>query len=271
MNAGVSGVTAVTEDDDPPAASHLAESHPGGIASLADQWMRRRAPFAFVRGERLPAADVDLAAMRGQIVTRPPDPRPGMPQTRYSERLRGARKEFAGRSALCLLNALVIMNLRKSSYPPRAPQLFLRLWREEADTLLAELDGRWLISSIITFADHGETEADRRIGQSLNILFSLMKLYEAERLYSGLQAYEPFDATRRTTGSLPMGMPNFAIRTGDLEANLLVPLLHEAEAAPAAGRLATHLLDRLNRDPRGLFRRLALMRATLGAARDLDN
>lgn len=235
------------------------ETFPDGVLSLVPRWEKRRAPFRFAPWEELPAADADLAAIAASTVAPIPTPLP-KGHTRYGTRVVETAAEFVGDSGLCLLNALLIMNLRKKAWPDRAPALFHRIWDEHPDLLLERLNGRWLISSIITFADHGQTDADRKIGRSMAMFFSLMKLYEAERLFSGLAPGEPFDRSDRVNAPLPMEMEGFSLLTGDLEANLLAPLLVEAAEAPVAGPLALLLLERLNADPGTLFRRLKLMR-----------
>lgn len=236
----------------------------GGVISVFDRYLRRRAPFRFARWEELPPVDADLDEIAARIVRRIPDPLP-MGSTRFGQRKQEIAREFAGQSELFMLNALLIMTLRKSGWPERAPVLFNRLWVEKRDTLMAGLNGRWLISSLITFGDHGETEADRRVGRSLGLLFSVMKLYEAERLFSGLAGTEPFQKADRAVAPLPMEMEPFSLMSGDLEAHLLAPLLTEAGEAPVAGPLAEHLLEMLNRDPQNLFRRLKLMREQAAA------
>ena len=129
---------------------------------------------------------------------------------------------------------------------------------------MPELPGRWLISSVITFGDHGETEAQRRIGLSLNMLFSLMKLYEFERAFSGSPRMRRF----RRAPIPGIGACRWACRIrpphGGLDVNVLAPIWKEAQKEPVVGPLACHLLHRLNADPSNLFRRIWLMRA--GAA-----
>lgn len=240
------------------------ETFEGGVISVFERYLRRRAPFRFARWEDLPPVDADLDAIAARVVRRIADPLP-KGSTRYGQRMQEISREFAGQSELLMLNALLIMNLRKSGWPERAPALFNRLWTEKRDALMAGLNGRWLISSLITFGDHGQTEADRRVGRSLGLLFSVMKLYEAERLFSGLAGDRPFDKADRVVAPLPMEMEPFSLMSGDLEAHLLAPLLTEAGAAPVAGPLAEHLLERLNRDPQNLFRRLKLMREQTAA------
>jgi hypothetical protein len=176
-------------------------------------------------------------------------------------------EQLAGQPILALLNAELIAHLRKRRYPDHAPALFRRIWSEEGAFLMDCLEPRWLISSLITFADFGDTEADRRIAQSLNILFSYMKLAEFERQFSGTSSEAPFPQGQRIKEDLPMGMPPFALMRGDLEANFLAPLWLDAKAAPGAGPLAMHLLDLLNKDPKTLFRRLSLMKQDRASAR----
>lgn len=175
--------------------------------------------------------------------------------------------ELAGQSELALLHGLLISHLRKHTYPDGAPTLFLRLWAEEEDWLLANLPTRWLISAVITFADHGQTEADRSLGARMNMLFSCMKIYEAERCFSGKPPQEPFRVKDRNSAPLPMGMRDFSVLQGDLEAHLLAPLWRDAQHAPATGTLVRHLLDLLNTDDGTVFRRFALMRAAAAKAR----
>ncbi|MCV2869806.1 hypothetical protein OEW28_14315 [Defluviimonas sp. WL0002] len=239
------------------------ETYPDGMRDLIAARRRRRAGLVYHEGEALPLLDVDLDALvSGLVPDQDPAPLP-RGHSSFARKRHDLLPDFRGKPELCLLNALLIANLRKFNWPEQAPALFLRIWREKADLLLEHLNSRWLISSIITFAEHGPTEADRRIGQSMNVLFSLMKLYEYERQYSGTPSDEPFRIPGRAKGPLPLNMLGFQIVGGDLEANLLLDIVEQALAAPNAGPLATALMDRLNRDPRNIFRRFALMRHRL--------
>jgi len=168
--------------------------------------------------------------------------------------------ELAGHSELALLHGMLVSHLRKHTYPDGAPALFLRLWNEEEAWLLDTLPTRWLISAVITFADVGETEADRNLATRMHMLFSLMKIYEAERAFSGKAPQEPFRTQDRNKSALPMGMKDFSVLRGDLEANLLAPLWRDAESAPNIRLLTRHLLNTLNCDDGTVFRRFAMMR-----------
>lgn len=250
-------------DPIPPAPAPI---HPGAPDSLIHLWQKRRRRMAFGPGEGLPATDIDLKPLLTAPIP-PPGPLPPGPMSLHGEKLHGIRSELVGLPELAALNAILIAHLRKARPPREAAPLFLRIWTEEGAALMPHLPGRWLISSLITFGDHGATEAQRRIGLGMNVFLSLMKLYEFERLYSGHAPDQPFRRRRVRGKPLPLGMPNFALVGGGLDINLLAQLWHEAQAEPVAGALACHILDRLNHDPGNLFRRVALMRDAKRSAR----
>lgn len=242
------------------------QTFPGGIAALAPQYQKRRALLTHAPGEELPSLDVDFKALAQIPLPTQQLPRPdGL--SRVSKKRHMLLGELAGQTELALLHGLLISHLRKHSYPDHAPALFRRLWAEEEDWLLNNLPTRWLISGVITFAKHGTTEADRTLAQSMNMLFSVMKIYEAERCFSGRSPQEPFRIKDRSKAALPMGMKDFSVLNGDLEAHLLAPLWRDAEHAPETGRLVRHLLVVLNEDDSTVFRRFALMRDTAAQAR----
>lgn len=242
-------------DDDGPLTTY-----PDAPDSLIELWMARRKRMAFGPGEGLPPLTVDLAPLLKSRIPRN-EPVPEGRLSLHRQKLIAIRAELAGKSELAALNAILISHLRKNSYPRSAPQLFRRIWTEVGPALMPQLPGRWLISSIITFGDHGETEAQRRIGLSMNVLFSLMKLYEFERFQSGIAPERVFPQRRVGRRRLPLDMPQFALLAGGLDINLLAQLWSEARQEPVAGALACHLLTQLNEDPRNLFRRIGLMRA----------
>ena len=260
-------MTAMDEDDGP-LADHPADAggagpeltYPGAPDSVIARWNTRRHPVDYRHGDALPPLDTDLAALASQII---PNDLPALTERLppYRRKLWKLRMQLPGQPELAALNAILIVNLRRSAYPDHAPALFLRIWREHGDSLMRQLSGRWLISSIITFGDVGETEAQRRIGLSMNVLFSMIKLYEAERTYSGYRSDKVFDQPMARRSPLPVGMQSFSFLNGGLDYNLLAPIWKEALAEPVAGRLACHLLERLNADPNNIFRRIRRMSA----------
>ncbi|MGC5198933.1 hypothetical protein, partial [Aphanothece microscopica] len=138
-----------------------------------------------------------------------------------------------------------IAHLRKRSYPAQTPALFRRIWTEQGAALIDQLPPRWLISAAITFGDHGATEAQRLLGRELGMLFSVIKLYEFERQFSGVPPEVPFRLRDRMPAPLPLDMPNFSLLQGGLDVNLLAPLWARATEVEGLGPLACHLLGAL--------------------------
>lgn len=231
----------------------------GGLNAVVALWQRRRRAMTYAESEMLAPLDVDLAALAATKIAVEPPPA-GVKLTGYAAKRVEIAGTLRGKSELALLNGLVIANLRKRRWPAHAPALFHRIWVEQGATLLAELDTRWLISSAITFSDHGVNERQRRTGQALAVLFSLMKLYEFERLYAGQLPDTAFGPANRIVAPLPMGMESFSLTTGGLEVNLIAPIWEEARRDKVMAPLARLLLQKLDGDGGNLFRRLKLMR-----------
>lgn len=240
-------------------------TYPDAPDSLIATWNIRRRPLSFATGEALPPLDVDLKALLAARV--PMDEPPPQQASGNATKTQEIRRELAGFSELAALNALLISHLRKKRFPRHTPRLFRRIWQEEPEALMAELPARWLISSVITFGDHGWNERQRRVGLSMNLLFSLMKLYEFERLYSGLPPEQAHPVRRNPSAALPMDMPSFSLLSGGLDINLLAQIWDMARNEPVVGSIACHLLQQLNDDPRSLFRRIGLMREDLRTRR----
>lgn len=232
-------------------------TYAGAPDSLIGHWDKRRGPMRPEADERLPGLDSVLSPMTTQKVTAPGPLPEGA--GRYAQKAHELRVELAGESELVFLHAFVISHLRKRRFPDQAPLLFRKLWVEQSDYLLKTLSTRWLISAVITFGDHGATASEQALGREMGMLFSMMKLYEFERLHSGKTPDEAY-GLRRVDAPLPMEMTPFSLASGGLDINLLAPVWQRAMDEPVMGALACTLLDRLNTDPGGLFRRIVEMR-----------
>ncbi len=236
-------------------------TYPGGFAYMLERYEGRRDPFDF-GPEDLPALDVDLEALKAEIVTESATQKqPGDPKTSWARKRRQIAEEFVGNSALAFLNAQLISNLRKRAHPPQSAALFRRIWAEEHPHLIGALNLRWLVSSVQTFADHGDTAAQREVGQALRMLFAMMKLYEFERSFSGLPPAKEHGFGKRVKTRLPLDMEPFSLINGGLDINTLAPVWQMAKEDPVIAPLAEHLLNELISEPGGVFRRLANMRA----------
>jgi len=188
-----------------------------------------------------------------------------------AEKLAGLKNEFHGQSALLVLHALCIVASRRVDPPALAQQLFLALWREKSAYLLKHLDMRWKISALQTFESFGSQEIQRVSAAELSVFFSMIKLYESERFYSGLTPDQPFGTENRARADLPLEMSLYSLRKGDLDRNVLGRLWTRAEADPVLRPLACHLLLAVNRSPNILFRRLRHMRDQIRRDKDARN
>lgn len=236
-----------------------APTYPGGFDAILTQMEGRRDPFTYEGDEALPPLDVDLEPLKTARVDKRAPSVDGSRST-YARKLRELSDEFDGLPEIMLLHGLLIAHLRRRSAPPHTAALFLRLWAEESDWLLARLDARWLVSAITTFGDHGATEVQRRVGQSLSLMFGMMKLYETERLYSGAPPDEAFAWAKRPQTPLALQMDTYALGGGGLDVNMLGRMWQDAGTDPVLAPLARHLLELLIADDRTVFRRLRLMR-----------
>ncbi|MTJ05566.1 MAG: glycosyltransferase family 2 protein [Sediminimonas qiaohouensis] len=234
--------------------------YPGGFPAIVRQMEARREPLGYAPGEALPPLDVSLEPLKTTRVD-PDAPDVAGSTSSYARKRRDLSAEFAGQPELLLLHGLLIANLRRRDYPDHAPALFQRLWAEQSGFLLASLDARWLVSAITTFGDHGHTDAQRHIGQSLSMLFAMMKLYETERVFSDKPPDQPHDWTAPPKSPLALGMDRYAIVGGGLDVNLLAGLWQQARDDRVIAPLACHLLELLIRDDRTVFARLRKMRA----------
>ncbi|MYM56012.1 glycosyltransferase family 2 protein [Thalassovita mangrovi] len=235
-------------------------TYPGGFDAIVGQMETRMAPFSYGPGEALPPLDADLQPLKHRMMD-PAAPDLGESRSSYARKYLDLAKEFEGEAALLHLHGLLVANLRRHAQPPHTAQLFARLWAEEADFLMAHLDARWLVSAVTTFGDHGLTEAQRSLGQSLSVLFGMMKLYETERLFSGSAPDQPFAWKRKSAKHLAMQMDAYAITGGGLDINMLGRLWQEAEKDAVIRPLAQRLLSLLIEDDKTVFRRLRTMRA----------
>jgi hypothetical protein len=252
----------MSAQDTPPKPDAPSLTYDGGFEAIVNRMEARRDALGFGEGEALPPLEVDLAALKAQIITRPD--RKDIPRARVmSGHMRKSLElieEFEGEPALCHLHGLLIAHLRKREQPEHTMDLFTRIWREEHAFLIGHLDPRWLVSALATFGDHGQTETQRRVGQSLNVLLNMMKLYESERLYSGFRPEQEFKLKRLVGAKLAINMDRFAILTGGLDVNLLARLWVDAGEDEVLKPLAHRLLNLLNEDRGTVFRRLKTLK-----------
>lgn len=250
----------MSSEDPPP-----RPTYPGGIDGVLAQMEGRRDPIGFADGEHLPPLDADLEELAATTVpARSEDPVQAIkPRSANMRKFHDLRTELAGHSELAVLHALLVAHLRKRDQPGHCAALFERLWAEQSDHLLAQLNPRWQVSAITTFGDHGQTPVQRQVGGALSVLFNTMKLYESERRFSGYGSDRPFPLDARKHTPLPLEMDAYSIASGGLDVNMIGRLWQDAESCAVIRPLAHHLLRQLIEDPYTIFRRLRTMRTRM--------
>ncbi|GAA6190691.1 hypothetical protein [Phaeobacter sp. NW0010-22] len=230
--------------------------YPGSYYSLMRFLDRKEIPYAHPETV-LPAADVDLAALKDQIVRFDPDHVPP-DDLRDARRKRHAlEQEFDGGSALHLLHALVISLLRRSPAPTAAQDLFFRLWTEQGQHLAQTLPVRWLISAATTFGDHGQTPEQIKGGSGLAMLFDLIKLHDSERRVSGRANDHAYSrVSGRKIPPLAFGMAGYSLTAGDLDKIMLARLWRLAEDDAILRPLGFRMLGLVMTDKRSIFARM---------------
>ena len=119
------------------------------------------------------------------------------------------------------------------------PPLFRRLWAEESPHLLTQLDLRWQVSSAMTFADHGTIGSEQALGASLKVLFGLIKLYEFERLFTGLAPEEPHRFGKRSPAPMPLADGSILAQQRRPGSGLAGSALSSSRASPSAQATST--------------------------------
>ncbi|MBA85441.1 glycosyltransferase family 2 protein [Thalassobius sp. S69A] len=235
------------------------QTYKKGFPAIVTHMQQRQDALVYHEGESLPPLDIELDPLKTRTMLRHA-PELGSSRSSYASKYRDLAKEFDARPALLHLHGLLIANMRRQDQPPQTAALFERLWAQESEFLLENLDTRWLVSAVTTFGDHGQTALRRQLGHSLSVLFGMMKLYETERLYSGRHPDQTFDLKTRSNEKLAMQMDPFSLTSGGLDVNMLGALWQLSEQDPLIRPLAQRLLQLLVQDDRTVFRRLLKMR-----------
>jgi hypothetical protein len=221
----------------------LASSPIGGL----ERYARTRLPRQYGIDNVLPAIDCDLSAMRAQKVScvqfNAETPRTDM--ANHALRL---QNWFVGKSELVYINALCIAYLRRRSiHAEHAQSLFMRLWREEGEFLSEAVSSRWMLSSLMTFMDHGETETQRLIGAVGTSFGNSVKIYEWEQTARGSFS-DDFDLAeglaKKVEGVSNIG--RISIANADIFRNMLASYVDLALRDPVAGRVLITFLIRIH-------------------------
>ncbi|MFV0491643.1 MAG: hypothetical protein ACK5M4_07480 [Pseudorhodobacter sp.] len=173
---------------------------------------------------------------------------------------------FRGKSRLAKLNALTISYLRRDTrHTDKARHLFHRIWREHGPLLVNELTTRWLISTLQTFLDHGENEAQRMIGASGYFYANMMKIYEGERAIEGRAQDATYEQETPQTANKFNGLDRYSVGGTDLLLNTNALAHDMAMRDDVAGLVLFELLLRV-RASANVFTRMDRTRKEKGIA-----
>lgn len=171
---------------------------------------------------------------------------PTVSRARMSDQSRLLDYHFRGKSHLAKLNALLISYLRRNTnLTDRARKLFHRVWRECGILLINELSTRWLISTLQTFLDYGETEAQRAIGNCGYFYANLLKIYEGERSIEGLNQDGILSGTEPRTPGRFLGLDRYRVGNTDLLLNVNALALEISLRDDVAGIILQEFLLRV--------------------------
>ncbi len=150
--------------------------------ALEERWRNTFGNFSIVE-DCLPEVSPELLRSLTLVtVAAPTEPDRKLRRQNITDQRILLQKRFAGRSELLMLHALCISYLRRTTQlEEKASRIFHMMWEFEKDFLIENLTGRWIISALQTFHNHGQTEGDRMAGAAGFLYGNLIKIYETER------------------------------------------------------------------------------------------
>jgi len=105
---------------------------------------------------------------------------------KLEEHFTALRDEFVGQSELCYTHAKIIVLIRRDFESKNHFALFEKIWKEEKDYLVKNLNTRWLISATDTFADFSKDDSTKSLSLACSCLINTVKLQESERFITNL-------------------------------------------------------------------------------------
>jgi hypothetical protein len=99
------------------------------------------------------------------------------------------RDEFIDQSELCYTHAKIIVLIRRDFDRENNFVLFEKLWKEEKDYLLKNLNMRWLLSATDTFSDFSDDDAIKGLSIACSCLLNTIKMQESEHFITNFDGY----------------------------------------------------------------------------------
>lgn len=142
---------------------------------------KHRFPKQLEQPDLLPEpAEWDIEAAMSRVIFGG-DQRPEVTRRSLDDQVALLKWQFRGKPEILFWHALSISYLRRQTdHTDKARALFFRIWDEKADWMTNNLNGRWLISALQTFADHGRSHPEILCGAVGFMYGNLVKVYETE-------------------------------------------------------------------------------------------
>lgn len=134
----------------------------------------------------LPELDFDIDAAFREVIPESSEEPESEETGRRSFRAHGRHlyHRLQGHRHLEYYNSLSISYLRRNTpFTADAKAIFFRIWDEKGEELCNELTTRWIISTLMTFADHGRGERERMCGALGYTYGAMLVASETERTY----------------------------------------------------------------------------------------
>ena len=104
------------------------------------------------------------------------------------EHFEALKAEFVGQAELSYTHAKIIVLIRRDFEAKKHFAIFERLWQEEKDFLLKNLNMRWLISATDTFADYSNDDSIKSLSVACSCLLNTVKIQESERFITNAKS-----------------------------------------------------------------------------------
>lgn len=155
-------------------------SQMAGLKGLA-----RKAKYRFPHQPEQPDLMPDLVSFNSDIarhkIIAVMEEQPVHSRRKMEGQLLNLKSSYSGRPEILLWHSLAISYLRrKTPHTEKARALFFKIWDEQYEWLADNLNARWLISALQTFADHGRTPRETQCGAVGFMYGNLIKVYESE-------------------------------------------------------------------------------------------
>jgi len=119
--------------------------------------------------------------MKSELVEGPVHCQEPLPDTHLSlsEKLDQLRLEFAGKPELAFHHAELVVRIRRGIQLRQSYDEFDFLWESEGKFLANELNSRWLLSALDTFADYGE-KGEREAAMAAVAVINMLRFADSD-------------------------------------------------------------------------------------------